>query len=249
MAMAEKLCLKWNDFQGNVISSFGELRCDQDFTDVTLACEDLQFEAHKLILSTCSPFFRTLLKKTNKHQHPLLYMRGLKARELEAVLDFIYQGETNIFQEDLEGFLLIAEELQLKGLVGNEEEPFTGYQDAKMKVKTLSENVNKPQNEERKHYNPDHRHFENSKALVSTGSTVPMTVDKDVARIVDEMIVKQDNFWNCTVCQFKSTNRSHLKEHVETHIEGLEYPCNNCGKIMRSSAAFRVHLKKCHKNN
>ena len=216
-----------------------------DFTDVTLACEDLQFEAHKLILSTYSPFFRTLLKKSNKHQHPLLYMRGLKARELEAVLDFIYQGKTNIFQEDLEGFLLIAEELQLKGLVGNEEEPFTGYQDAKMKVKTLSENVTK---EETKHNKYNHREFENSGALVSTGSTVPMAIDKDVARIVDEMIVKQDNFWNCTVCQFKSTNRSHLKEHVETHIEGLEYPCNNCGKIMRSSAAYRVHLRKFHKD-
>ena len=60
MAMEEKLCLKWNDFEGNVISSFGKLRGDQDFTDVTLACEDLQIEAHKLILSTCSPFFREL---------------------------------------------------------------------------------------------------------------------------------------------------------------------------------------------
>ena len=116
MAMAEKL--KWNDFQGNVISSFGELRCDQDFTDVTLACEDLQFEAHKLILSTCSPFFRTLLKKTNKHQHPLLYMRGLKANQLTTVVDFIYHGEVNINQGELEGFLLLAKELELEGLTG-----------------------------------------------------------------------------------------------------------------------------------
>ena len=248
MAMNEKLCLKWNDFQGNVISSFGELRADRDFTDVTLACEDLQVEAHKLILSTCSPFFQRLLKRTNKQQHPLVYMRGLKARELEAVLDFIYQGETNVFQEDLEGFLLIAEELQLKGLVGTEEEPSTAAEDHKMNVKTLSENVNNPQNEETKHYKSDHRQFENSGALVSTVSTVPMAIDKDVARIVDEMIVKQDSFWTCTVCQFKSMNRSHLKEHVETHIEGLEYPCNNCGKIMRSSATYRVHLRKFHKN-
>ena len=239
--MEEKLCLKWNDFEGNVISSFGELRGDQDFTDVTLACEDLQIEAHKLILSTCSPFFRALLKKTNKQQHPLVYMRGLKARELEAVLDFIYQGETNIFQEDLDGFLLIAEELQLKGLVGNEEKPLAANKDATLKLKTT------------KSYEAPHRPFENSSvAQVSTGSQekrlVPVAIDQDVARIVDEMIVKQDNFWTCTVCQFKSKNICHLKEHVETHIEGLEYPCNNCGKIMRSSSALRFHLKKCHKN-
>ena len=252
MTMEEKLCLKWNDFQGNVISSFGQLRGDQDFTDVTLACEDVQFEAHKLILSTCSPFFRKLLKRTNKQQHPLLYMRGMKARDLEAVLDFIYQGETNIFQDDLDGFLLIAEELQLKGLVGGEEEPYAASKDPKMnKVKTLSENVSKPQYKEIKRYEPDHRQFENYGTLVSTGSQakMPVEIDKDVARIVDEMIGKEDNFWNCTVCKFKSMNRSNLKEHVETHIEGLEYPCNNCGKIMRSSAAFRIHLKKFHKNN
>ena len=118
--MGEKLCLKWNDFQGSVISTFGDLRNDRDFTDVTLACEDIQFEAHKLILSTCSPFFRKLLKRANKQQHPLVFMRGLDARDLEAVLDFIYQGEINIFQDDLDRFLLVAEELQLNGLVGGE---------------------------------------------------------------------------------------------------------------------------------
>ena len=247
--MGEKICLKWNDFQGNVISTFGELRNDRDFTDVTLACEDIQFEVHKLILSTCSPFFRKLLKKANNRQHPLVYMRGLKARDLEAVLDFIYQGETNMFQDDLERFLLIAEELQLKGLVGEKEEPLKDSKNLKMNVKTLSENVNNPRYEDSKYFEPDQ--FENFGTLVSSGTQggklVP--IDKDVARSVKDMIVKQDNFWTCTVCQFKSMNRSHLKEHVETHIEGLEFPCNYCEKVMRSSNAFRQHVGKFHKSN
>ena len=116
-----------------------------------------------------------------------------------------------------------------------------------MKVETLSENANSPQYKETKYDQPDQ--FENFGALLSTGQQGEQLVpNKDVAGSVNDMIVKQDNFWNCTVCQFKSTNRSHLKEHVETHIEGLEYPCNNCGKIMRSSAAYRVHLRKFHKD-
>ena len=50
--MAEKLCLQWNDFKGNVNSAFGRLRDDKEFTDVTLACEDgQQMEAHKVILA------------------------------------------------------------------------------------------------------------------------------------------------------------------------------------------------------
>ena len=60
--MEEKLCLKWHDFQENMKSSFRELKSDNDFADVTLACEDGQFQAHKLILSTSSLFLRLLMK-------------------------------------------------------------------------------------------------------------------------------------------------------------------------------------------
>ena len=38
----EKLCLQWNDFRDHMISAFGDLRDDKEFTDVTLACEDGQ---------------------------------------------------------------------------------------------------------------------------------------------------------------------------------------------------------------
>ena len=56
--MSEKLCLQWNDFKENVNSAFGRLRDYQDFSDVTLACEDgEQVEAHKVILAASSPFF------------------------------------------------------------------------------------------------------------------------------------------------------------------------------------------------
>ena len=87
--------------------------------DVTLVCEeDQEIEAHKIILTACSPIFSKILKRS-KHSHPIIYMRGLKAKELFAVVDFIYHGEANIYQEDLDEFLALAEELQLKGLVGS----------------------------------------------------------------------------------------------------------------------------------
>ena len=118
----EKLCLKWNDFQENAISAFGTLREDREFADVTLACEDgQQVEAHKVILASSSPFFLNLLRR-NKHPHPLIYMRGLKSEDLVAMIDFLYFGEANVYQENLDSFLAVAEELQLKGLGGNETE-------------------------------------------------------------------------------------------------------------------------------
>ena len=95
--MEEKLCLKWNDFQDNVKSAFTSLRDSTDFADVTLACEDgKQIEAHKVILAASSPLFQAILK-TNKHSHPMIYMRGLKSKDLNAMLDFLYYGEANVY--------------------------------------------------------------------------------------------------------------------------------------------------------
>ena len=120
--MSEKLCLQWNDFQENVKIAFENLREEKDFADVTLACEDgQQLEAHKVILAASSPFFQKLLGR-NKHPHPLIYMRGMKSVDMLAIIDFLYCGEANVYQENLDSFLAIAEELQLKGLVGKTEE-------------------------------------------------------------------------------------------------------------------------------
>ena len=136
--MSEKLCLQWNDFKENATSAFGTLREDNDFADVTLACEDgKQFEAHKVILATSSPFFQNILRR-NKHTHPLIYMRGLKSEDLAAIIDFLYCGEANVYQENLDSFLAIAEELQLKGLTGktndNEVKPEETHSARKMPV-------------------------------------------------------------------------------------------------------------------
>ena len=107
--MAEKLCLQWNDFRNNTIDAIGRLREDNDFSDVTLACEDgQQMEAHKVILAVSSPFFQRLLKK-NKHPHPLIYMRGIKSEDLMSIIYFLYLGEANVCQDDLDRFIAIAE--------------------------------------------------------------------------------------------------------------------------------------------
>jgi len=111
----EKFCLRWNDFESNISSAFRELRDDKDFFDITLACEDEQIQAHKIILSACSPFFRNILRR-NIHQHPLLYLKGVKYTDLQSVLNFMYHGEVNVAQEELNSFLAVAEDLRVKGL-------------------------------------------------------------------------------------------------------------------------------------
>ena len=120
MTQSEKFCLKWNDFDQNVSSAFKLLREEKDFFDVSLVCEDSgQVEAHKVVLAACSPFFKEVLRR-NPHQHPLIYLKGVKFSDLASILNFMYLGEASIAQDDLNKFLAVSEELQIKGLTQEE---------------------------------------------------------------------------------------------------------------------------------
>jgi len=115
MSSSEKFCLRWNDFESNISVAFREIREEKDFFDCTLSVGDRQIQAHKLILSACSPFFRGVLRN-NPHAHPLLYLKGVAFSDLAAVLNFMYHGEVNVAQEELNSFLAVAEDLKVKGL-------------------------------------------------------------------------------------------------------------------------------------
>ena len=112
----DKFCLRWNDFEQSVSRSFVDFRDENDFLDVTLACEEEQIQAHKVILSACSSFFKNILKR-NQHQHPLLYLKGIKYSDLASILTFMYLGEVNVAQENLTNFLSVAEDLQVKAKI------------------------------------------------------------------------------------------------------------------------------------
>lgn len=112
---AQKFCLTWKDFNMIFNKEFEALRKSEDFFDVTLACEESQVDVHKLVLSASSDFFKNILKK-NKHDHPLIYLTGVKFSDLQAILDFIYTGETEVAEKDLETLLDTASKLKVKGL-------------------------------------------------------------------------------------------------------------------------------------
>ncbi len=115
MSSTEKFNLRWNDFETNIRSSIGELRSVEDFVDVTLVCENEQINAHKVIISACSPFFRNILTR-NPHKNPLVYLKGVHVSDMKSVLDFMYHGEVSVSQENLNQFLSVAEDLEVKGL-------------------------------------------------------------------------------------------------------------------------------------
>ena len=262
LKMDEKLSVQWEDFQNNISASFEELRAGNDFADVTLACEDQDFEVHKLVLSASSPVLKALLQRTKKQTQPMIYMRGMLAKDLEALMDFIYLGEAKIFQANLPTFLAIAEELQVKELSGlkadqvfSSQEPTNFELNATFNRKPKMLNTGDPEMKPKPvetgpfKIKPKLCQTDNPKIKpkgVSTCNKVKSIISEETARLVENLYTNHNGVYTCLKCDYTSVSRGHLKEHVVKHIEGLKYQCNLCGKNLSSSQSFRGHLRKYH---
>ncbi|XP_067001789.1 protein bric-a-brac 2 isoform X2 [Anabrus simplex] len=117
----QQICLKWNSFHSNIVTSFETLWEEGGLVDVTLASDGQCLKAHKVILSACSPFFRKVFQ-SNPCQHPVIILQDVHFTELESLLSFVYKGEVNIEQENLPALLRAAETLQIRGLSGASEQ-------------------------------------------------------------------------------------------------------------------------------
>ena len=72
-------------------------------------------------------------------------------------------------------------------------------------------------------------------------------VTEETARIVETLYSRRpDMVFTCLKCEYTSTQRGHLKEHVEKHIEGLKYTCSFCNKKSSTSQSLRGHMQKYH---
>ena len=98
--MGEKFSLKWNDYLVNVTKKFSSLRNEDEFSDVTLVSSDKrQVSAHKVVLSSSSDYFKTILQTNNKSKDIVLCLENISHEELNYMLDYVYKGEVNIEQD------------------------------------------------------------------------------------------------------------------------------------------------------
>ncbi|XP_072393832.1 uncharacterized protein [Diabrotica undecimpunctata] len=115
---SEQFSLCWDNFHKNMSSGMNSLLENEDLVDVTLAVQGKCLKAHKMVLSVCSPYFKELFK-SNPCQHPIVFMKDVSYEALSDLLQFMYQGEVQVSQENLTTFIKTAEALQIKGLTGD----------------------------------------------------------------------------------------------------------------------------------
>ncbi|XP_058838222.1 longitudinals lacking protein, isoforms J/P/Q/S/Z isoform X2 [Topomyia yanbarensis] len=108
--------LRWNNYQSNMTSVFHELLETQSFVDVTLACEFNSLKAHKVVLSACSAYFQKILLD-NPCKHPTIILPAdICFSDLQFIIEFVYRGEIDVSEAELQSLLRTAEQLKIKGL-------------------------------------------------------------------------------------------------------------------------------------
>ena len=237
MSTSEKLCLQWNEFQNIVTSAFEDLRSGVDLTDVTLACEDgKQIEAHKVVLAATSPFFLDLLKR-NKHPNPHIYMKGFKSENLVAMVEFFYRGEANVSQENLDGFLALADEMRLKGLTKlDESQENYGTNQIHKQAFEQRELLLRRNIEQSKDHSMETALALNNRVEMSDKQLLDQQIRsmmekgqnrvqrKSNGKIIEEITRV------CKVCG-KEGFQTVIGKHIEAkHITGVTHTCDICGK-------------------
>ena len=265
--MSEKFCLKWNDFHSNVSKSFGLFRNAEYLHDVTLVSDDhKQVSAHKLVLSACSEYFRNIFKNNaSKNVHPILCLDGISSADLENMVEYIYNGEIQIFQDNLDRFLTIAQRFRLEGLLSNEDRGDAPAEDFAQDSKDIFTPIQDSGNIEERFSPPEsnsktrkeHHSVHSSKEIESMEKIiVPVSAEQinDIENKASQHVERcEDGRFRCTLCgqTSKGTTGDYKRQinyHIEAaHFEGISIPCQLCGKTFRSRNSMRTHKSMYHK--
>jgi len=261
--------LNWDQHQLNSTLTLRNIWDEEEFLDVTLVCDDDQIAAHKVILSAASPFFRNILKR-NPHSHPLLYIKGAAKKNMRVLLDFIYSGEAQVSQDDLDEFMALANSLDIRGLAAeavemeslnkknrDQEVTETPTNPPGPKVVTSSKKKLKKvafakdeidskteQADEARDDTPDFvgENEEKDSFLVENLSDTSMS---EYDEKVTEMMTKNPSGWDCVKCGHTAKKRAHLEEHVQKHIEGYSFKCSTCTSTFSRKYSLRHHARRC----
>jgi len=259
---SESVILSGDEFLNDAAGALKSMLDDKHFANVTIVTEDAQkISAHKIILSSFSPIFRDILLE-NTHQHPLLYFRGIKHEYMQAIMKFMYLGQTRIGLLEVKEFMKIASELQIKGLSVDTSD--TANNDAlvdeeeKNNIEFSQFNFDKINAEET--MVSDHNYDSSTEILSESmkdemiddhSTTAPQKIDlieaesDDANNGMDRINIACD----FPGCKYVAAQKRYLREHRQAIHEGIKYPCDFCEHKGSTKSNLKKHLMIKHSEN
>merc|ERR1712154_347044 len=236
-------------------------------------------QAHKVILSAASPILRDMLiKQAALAPHSLftpvmLYLRGISAKDLGNVLEFIYKGSVSLDQHELDDFLEAAKSLQIP----LDQEVHHQGAPKRSSMSPASSGVWKPRKKRPKVTGPkwespgnleaitpetfkiepsDSSLEESPVSLPEEGNGKPdedYKLDDISERISTGAAMMKDTFISENVAQTGPCgklikHRSSLNRHVYgRHANlGVKYQCPHCPSVARTKNSLGVHVCNYH---
>ncbi|XP_044749859.1 uncharacterized protein LOC123310453 isoform X2 [Coccinella septempunctata] len=121
MESLQKYCLRWNNYQTNLVSVFDEMLKNENFADVTVVTNGGdRFRCHRMLLAACSKFFQEIFVSVPCEHHLVVLLKDVRSSDMRHILEYMYTGEVNVGQDEISSIIRTAEELKIKGLTGED---------------------------------------------------------------------------------------------------------------------------------
>ena len=255
MEMSEKFNLAWQSFMSHGRDLFKELRETQKYSDVTLVTEDLhQFNTHKFILSGCSKVFKEILDKNPLNS--TIFLRGVKQKELESILEFVYLGKATIYQDRLKHFLNVAKDLNITELgdVASDDDDVKEDTNEKIVEDIYQDVSNEIQEDTVNEYkdNELEETEENDHGINKDKLDPKQNKEKEVIPFDSKPISgkSSDGRYHCDICDKNYSNKYKLKEHNEYHhlkvLGDAPFLCDICNLKFSRKGNLNKHNKQIH---
>ena len=206
---------------------FRKLWGDQDFADVTLATvDDQQIRAHKVILSSSSQFFINIFLN-NSHNNPLLYLKGIRYKELALIVKFIYLGQCELRQYEF---------VRLFSYRKWSEAGITEY----VNLKDIEEPVVENGTNTQEHQEPDSNQADlDDKTWVKSNQM-------NESEVIIPSNQNNGGRFVCSECKAGFVTTSGLLYHKRSKHEGVKYECDQCDHSYNDNSNLTRHKKSKH---
>ena len=225
--MSEIFNLNWDTYPDHLKGMMKNLMDSNDSADVTLMCEDkTKFKAHKFVLSSCSPLFKSMISDLPQKEVSVIYLKGVLASEMNSILQFMYLGQATFYQDRVDVFLKTAKMLEIKEISKDVEiTDDMNYQEKNESIYEQEDTKNQVINDQNE-MNEDQISLNETKFVNMKNSSGP---------------------YPCSKCGQLFTFKGNLWKHIKSIHEGLNYQCTECSKKFSQKANLERHQSlNCH---
>ena len=249
--MSDKYNITLQTFPDHLQSMLRNLYQKGEYADVTLVSDDIvQFKAHRIVLSAYSPFLKETIER-KQNQFPLINLRDVQSYELETILQLMYLGEGRICQGRMEEFIKVANVLKAKDIL------------EKVKINIEDENYIENEtnvegyDEEEKMLTEPYPNIElETNAALQKNHSAKEIICPDCGVLFKERKTMLSHFrtkhknqkvlHHCDYCEYQSTKKGYLRQHIQAIHEGITYPCNQCDYKATQQTNLKTHINSQH---